>query len=279
MVESYILPEVKVSGISMLSDDKYIFVSAKNGDRLSVIKGDLLNSWEKMAEFVYFEKPIPVIFRLKDDLGVFLSRRYIPYVKGLNRKVLSSLITPFLKKAVVSSHPIRVNQKFLLPVYGVPYGCKLVSPALFESEDGYQWYFKNFIILSEDFGLELRNVRLLEKDGIIYAFIGSSFPFFHIFVSESTDCGETWSIPKATGIFGLYPVSLVLGGRIYLVSYSKDGNKVNFYIKTNSAWDLVYFLSLKEEVIDMDACLVEKELVLGVVFRSGRAELLKINNL
>ncbi|MGB9667701.1 MAG: sialidase family protein [Thermosulfidibacteraceae bacterium] len=131
--------------------------------------------------------------------------------------------TPFTKCAFISGLPLEFDGLFLVPGFGIPYGCKLTSPLIFEYDaDSEQLYLRSIIAISEDEGIELRHTSIVDLSGVLLAFVASSFPVHSIFYSVSLDDGVTWSRPNYSGIDGSLVFAVSKGENILLAVKSED---------------------------------------------------------
>ncbi len=272
-----LLPEKDVSGVSLCLCGNEVLISAKNGDKVTLLKSRDFERWErKILEKNYSDKTVPIISHIPDDIGIFISKNYVPYLKSLETGRSVSLKTPYLKKAVISGHPVILDGLFLVPGYGIPYGCKLVSPVLFE-RDHNRWFLRSFISLSEDFGVELRHTVLTFKRDVLYAFVGSSFPFYHVFVAKSYDFGKTWTKPKMTGISGLYPVAVVSDDNLIVACYNRDEGKIEIFSESvEEGWERVKCYRVGERIISLDGTLFNSSLLITAAFNTGEAQIINV---
>ncbi|NPA15019.1 MAG: exo-alpha-sialidase [Deferribacteres bacterium] len=272
------LPEKNISGVSLCLCRDDVVISAKNGNKVTLLKSRDLENWERSVfERGYKDRTTPVVSHLSDSLSVFMSRNYQPYLRSLETDELVSLKTPYLKKGVVSGHPVAFENLYLVPGYGIPYGCKLVSPVLFEYEEG-QWFLRSFISISEDFGAELRHTVLALKGGVLYAFIGSSFPFYHIFMAKSYDGGKTWTKPRMTGISGMYPVAEVWGNTLVLACYNRDMSRIELFAESvDGKWRKVKTHRVEDRVLSLDGVVFKGSLILTAALSSGEAVVVSLN--
>lgn len=125
--------------------------------------------------------------------------------------------SPFTKCAYVCGLPVELNGTILVPTFGIPYGCKLTSPMVFEyDERDEKFYLRSFIAISEDAGMELRYNSIVDVDDKLICFVTSSFPVYALFYSLSYDHGMTWSELKYTGIDGSHVIAISKDGEIVL---------------------------------------------------------------
>lgn len=133
--------------------------------------------------------------------------------------------TPLTKVAFITSPAVDYYDNLLVAGFGVPYGCLLTSPVIFEYDLGEDIFkFRSFIAISEELGFELRETAITTIGATLIAFIASSFPVHAIYVSRSYDSGITWTEPEYTGINGRFPFVVSTGDRLILCV--KNENKV-----------------------------------------------------
>ncbi len=136
--------------------------------------------------------------------------------------------TPFTKCAYICGLPVDLDGIILVPAFGIPYGCKLTSPMVFEyDERDEKFYLRSFVAISEDVGMELRYNSILDIDDKLICFVTSNFPVYALFYSVSYDHGITWSEPKYTGIDGSHVVAVSRDNEIVLGV--KNSDKVIVY--------------------------------------------------
>ncbi len=267
------IPETQVSGLSLLLGEGEIAVSAKNGSKVTLLETSDASSWNRrVIDSSYTDGTVPVLGVLGGRV-LFASRRYVPFAVDVDGGRVRHLRSPFLKKAVVSGRPVELEGEHLIPAYGIPYGCRMVSPVVFSSADGERFSFRSFVSLSEDFGMELRHLTLARLGGELWAVVGSSFPYHLVFVSKSSDGGRSWSTPRLTGITGVAPVVLEDGDRLLMACHDVRGDTVKLYESRDGLnWSIVSICKLGREIRHLDGQR-SGELMLGVTYADGGAEL------
>ncbi len=272
------IPERGISGLSLLADEKKLLVAAKNGRKVLLFETDEGFSWRKQPLDVYCrDSVVPVVWRNGDGECLFASRNYTPYVLDINRRFSKEIRSPFFKRAVVTGQPVSVESGYLVPVCGVPYGCRLVSPGVMFSENGKDYRFRSFISISEDFGMVFGSAKLAKLQDNVVAVVESTFPYRLIFTSLSRDGGKSWSRLRFTGISGLYSVVCPVGDRLVLLCYDRDTSCIKAYdSRDGERWRLISSWPVEQELSHMEASASSRELVLGVAYSSGEAEVVQL---
>ncbi len=204
----------------------------------------------------------PVVDSISGRVLLMGSVGYLPMIRDLEGEGVEIIRSPFLKRGAVSGRAVKFKGKYLLPVVGVPYGCKLVSPSIFESENGVDgWRFKAFLGISEDVGAELRKLHVVEYKNRLVALIESSFPFALIFCSESED-GVHWSKPVLTNMEGRLIELLPCRESVCAVTETEDG-VVLWRMERKDLWSIKIRRRLSEKEA-LDALVEGNKLLLLV---------------
>ena len=270
-----ILPENNVSAATIVLDGKDVLVGAKNGSKVTYLKGSLKGSWYPLGEEEFYGDAAPVVSKVGKDVAVFATTGKQPVLKGLSSSKFAVLTSPYLKKAMVSGRAVELNGEIFVPAVGVPYGCKLYSPVVFSSTDmGESWDLKGFVAISEDFGAELRGCKIIPYKGYLVAFLESRFPLVQVYLSVSAD-GAKWSEPKATGIYGKNATPVVVNDRIYMVC-SEDHLVCVYRAGGAIRWEKVFVKGFTEGVSYIDAFESNGSIVVAVTLGNGRTKILDV---
>ncbi|BAT72157.1 hypothetical protein TST_1370 [Thermosulfidibacter takaii ABI70S6] len=253
--------------LSVCAVNNEIIAALKKGSVVNLFRKNGLPHWERLKILKeYSDKTLPVVEACEDGVKLLGSWHYRPMIKDIQNDRTVILNSPFLKRGTISGRSVRLGDFRILPVAGVPYGCKMVSPVVFVSEDDLnQWRFCSFLAISEDVGFELRKLKLTMNGEKIVALCESFFPFRFIFYFESYD-GKKWKGPQLTNIEGNLVEVCHVHGEDFAIT--EEGKHVVLWRKVREdVWEKVKLVEIPEK--DAVDAVTQADRIL-LVFTSGQ---------